>query len=318
MNGFADVRGRFDSYFCVTPTIRLGGEREAIDGAPAETAAKLRRGPLELGGISTRVLSTAGRGRRVLLLHGWLDNAETWLEVLARLGAAGRSAVAYDQPGFGAAPPLREGSVIDQLTDFAALAVERFADEAGEDAVVAGNSLGGWVALRLAERRGLPLAGVVPIAPAGIRMAPLFFSADRIPAASRILSLPAPVPPAALRSVVGRLYRTLGFADPATVDQAVIDRFTRFNADRPVVRERLDYAKRLRSELARPFAPERIEVPVIVLWGDRDRLCLPAGAAELAKLLPHARIELLPGIGHTPQVEAPERVVAAIEALAAA
>jgi pimeloyl-ACP methyl ester carboxylesterase len=301
----------------MTPTIRLGGEREAIDGAPAEAAAKLRRGPLELGGISTRMLSTAGRGRPVLLLHGWLDNAETWLDILGRLGVAARPAIAYDQPGFGAAPPLREGSVIDQLADFAALAVDRLAADAGEDVVVAGNSLGGWVALRLAARGRLPLAGVVPIAPAGIRMAPFFFTADRIPAASRILTLPAPVPPAAVRSVVGRLYRTLGFADPATVDQAVIDRFTRFNADRPVVRERLDYAKRLRSELAHPFDPEQIEVPVIVLWGDRDRLCMPAGAAELAEMVPHARVEMLPGVGHTPQIEVPERVMAAIEELAA-
>jgi pimeloyl-ACP methyl ester carboxylesterase len=302
----------------MTPAIRLGGERETIDGVPAAAAAKLRRGPLELGGISTRMLSTAGRGRPVLLLHGWLDNAETWLDVLGRLGAAGRPAVAYDQPGFGAATPLREGSVIDQLTDFAALAVERLAAEAGEDTVVAGNSLGGWVALRLAERDRVPLAGVVAIAPAGIRMAPFFFTADRIPAAARILTLPAPVPPAAVRSVVGRLYRALGFGDPATVDQVVIDRFTRFNADRPIVRERLEYAKRLRSELAHPFDPERIEVPVTVLWGDRDRLCLPAGAAELAELLPHARIEMLPGVGHTPQIEVPERVVAAIEGLVAA
>jgi pimeloyl-ACP methyl ester carboxylesterase len=302
----------------MTPAIRLGGEQLAIDGAPPEAAARLRRGPLELGGISTRMLSTGGHGRPVLLLHGWLDNAETWLDVLGRLGAAGRPAVAYDQPGFGTAPPLREGSVIDQLADFAALAVERLAGDAGEDVVVAGNSLGGWVALRLAERERLPLAGIVAIAPAGIRMAPLFFTADRIPAASRILTLPAPVPPAAVRSVVGRLYRTLGFGDPAGVDQAVIDRFTRFNADRPVVRERLDYAKRLRSELTHPFDPERIEVPVTVLWGDRDRLCMPAGAAELGERLPHARIEMLPRIGHTPQVEAPERVVAAIEELAAA
>ena len=301
----------------MTPAIRLGGEQEAIDGAaPSEAAAKLRRGPLELGGISTRMLSTSGRGRPVLLLHGWLDNAETWLDVLGRLGAAGRPAVAYDQPGFGTAPPLREGSVVDQLADFAALAVQRFAAEAGEDVVVAGNSLGGWVALRLAERDRLPLAGIVPIAPAGIRMAPFFFTADRIPAASRILALPAPVPPAAVRSVVGRLYRTLGFGDPAGVDQAVIDRFTRFNVDRPLVRERLDYAKRLRPDLANPFDPERIEVPVIVLWGDRDRLCMPAGAAELAERLPHARVEMLPGVGHTPQIEVPEAVVAAIEELA--
>ena len=46
-------------------------------------------------------------------------------------------------------------------------------------------------------------------------MAPLFFTLERLPAVSRIIAMPAPVPPALVRSVAGRLYRTLAFADPA-------------------------------------------------------------------------------------------------------
>jgi pimeloyl-ACP methyl ester carboxylesterase len=57
-------------------------------------------------------------------------------------------------------------------------------------------------------------------------------------------------------------------------------------------------------------------VPVHVIWGDRDRLSLPEGAGELGGLIPHARIEMLAGVGHSPQAEAPDVVVAAIEALA--
>ena len=179
-----------------------------------------------------------------------------------------------------------------------------------------GNSLGGWVALRLAEFSDLPLAGVVPIGPAGIRMAPLFFTLDRMPAVSRIISVPAPVPPAVVRGVAGRLYRTLAFADPAGVDKSVVDRFTRFHVERPVIRERIEYAKRLRPELDDPFDPDRIRCPVTVIWGDADRLCMVEGAAELAEALPKARIEILPGVGHTPQIEAPEVVVEAIAELA--
>ena len=180
-----------------------------------------------------------------------------------------------------------------------------------------GNSLGGWVALRLAERRDLPIAGVVPIGPAGIKMAPLFFSADRIPAVSQIIGMPAPVPPAVTRRVVGRLYRALAFGDPASIDQEVVDRFTRYNVERPVIRERIDYAKRINGDLENPFDADAIEVPVTVIWGDRDRLCVPAGARILGDMLPHAKIVMLEGIGHTPQVEAPDVVVDAIEELAA-
>ena len=120
--------------------------------------------------------------------------------------------------------------------------------------------------------------------------------------------MPAPVPPAVVRSVAGRLYRNLAFADPAGVDQAVVDRFTRFHVDRPEVRRRLEYAKRLRAELDDPFDADAIKVPVSVIWGEADRLCMPAGAKELGEALPHARIATLPGVGHTPMWDDPELV----------
>jgi pimeloyl-ACP methyl ester carboxylesterase len=301
----------------MSPAIRLGGEREALDrAAPKTPPARLRRDEVTLGGVQTRSVSARGEGVPTVLLHGWMDNADTWLAVLERLAAAGRPAVAYDLPGFGTAPPLDDGEVLDQLGEFAAAAVLAAAEETGREVVVAGNSLGGWVALRLAQDGDLPLAGIVPIGPAGVKMAPFFFTADRIPAVSTVLGLPAPVPPALVRSIVGRFYRTLGFADPAAVDHSVVDRFTRHNVDRAVLRQRIDYAKRLRKHLDAPFDGSRIEVPVTVLWGDRDRLCMVAGAEELGEILPHAEIRILPGVGHTPQVEVPEVVVEAIAELA--
>jgi pimeloyl-ACP methyl ester carboxylesterase len=299
------------------PTIRLGGETEPFPGedGPGKTA-RLRSREVEVGGVATRAVSARGEGVPAILLHGWLDNADTWLAVLDRLAVADRPAIAYDLPGFGTAPRLNSGSVLDQLVDFAAAAVAEVAERSESKVVVAGNSLGGWVALRLAQDPDLPLAGIVPIGPAGVRMAPAFFTLDRIPAVSRIIGMPAPVPPAVVRSVAGNLYRRLAFADPAGVDQVVVDRFTRFHVDRPLIRERIDYAKRLRVELGDPFDGDAIKVPVSVIWGEADRLC-PAGGAELlAERLPHARIEMLPGIGHTPQIEAPDVVVAAIAELA--
>jgi pimeloyl-ACP methyl ester carboxylesterase len=304
----------------MTPAIRLGGERpEAERAAPPAHSARVKRGELELNRLATRMLSTPGEGRPVILLHGWMDNAETWLDVLGRLAEIGRPALAYDQPGFGEAPSLNGDDVLDQLVTFAAAAVEWAAERTGEDVVVAGNSLGGWVALRLAALGDLPLAGVVPVSPAGLRMAPLFFTVDRIPAVRRIIGLPAPVPPAAIRTVVARIYRSVAFGDPAAVSDPVVERFVRgVGVDRPVIAERLEYAKRLRDDLDDPFDAERIDVPVHVIWGDRDRLTLPEGAAALAELIPHATVEMLEGIGHSPQAEAPDVVVDAIQGLAGA
>ena len=301
----------------MTPAIRLGDRDDRRREAPTpEPINRLGHGRVTVGGIETRAIWSRGEGVPTVLLHGWMDNSDTWLEVLDLLAARNMPAIAYDQPGFGVAPPLNGGNVLDQLVDFGGRAVLRAAEQSGGPVLVAGNSLGGWVALRLAAHPELPIAGIVPIGPAGIRMAPLFFTVDRIPAVSQLIGMPAPVPDSMVRSVAGRIYRSLAFGDPAAIDRSVVDRFTRFTTERPVIRERLDYAKRLREDLDEPFDPEKVKAPVLALWGDRDRLCPPAGADDLAKLLPRARIEIIPNCGHCPQIECPDVVADAIESLA--
>ena len=303
----------------MTPAIRLGdrdGPRR--EAPPAEPINRLGRGRMTVGGIETRTVWSNGRGTAVVLLHGWMDNADTWLEVLDLLAARNRPAIAFDQPGFGVAPPLSGGDVLEQLVDYAARAVLRASEACDGPVVVAGNSLGAWTALRLAAHEDVPVGGVVAIGPAGIRMAPLFFAVDRIPAVSRLLGIPAPVPDGMVRGVAGQLYRRLAFGDGARMDQSIVDRFTRFTTDRAVISERINYAKRIRRDLDDPFDAERITAPVTVLWGTNDRLCLPDGAERLQEMIPHARIEMLEGIGHCPQLECPEVVADAIEALAGA
>jgi len=296
----------------MSPAIRLGDTGEHPREAPPAPTPRLNRKRVTVGGVPTRVLTARGDGPPVILLHGWLDNAETWLPVLERLAARGQSASAYDQPGFGVAPDMEVENALDQLTDFAEDAVLAAAARSGRKVIVVGNSLGGWVCLRLAERQNLPIAGIVPIGPAGVRMARFFFTADRIPVVNRLITMPAPVSPAAVRGIVGRFYRSLAFGDPAGVDQAVVDRFTKFNDDRRVVARRIEYVKGIRGDLDHAFEADRITVPVTVIWGDRDRLCMPGGAEDLAEAIPHARIQMLEGIGHTPQVESPDVVVDAI------
>lgn len=58
----------------------------------------------------------------------------------------------------------------------------------------------------------------------------------------------------------------------------------------------------------------RISAPVTILTGDRDESVLPdVHARALAKVLPQAGLEILPGVGHMPHHAMPERVMAAIK-----
>src|SRR5215212_3941664 len=123
---------------------------------------------LTLAGYSTRVLELEGNGPPLVFFHGFSDSADTWRATMAKLGKADRRAVAVDLPGFAKASPLKPGKLLPQLDRFAAEVVRYAAPNGG--AVVAGNSLGGCVALRLAESDDLGLAGIVPVAPAGLDM----------------------------------------------------------------------------------------------------------------------------------------------------
>ncbi len=268
---------------------------------------------LELAGYRTRVLELEGAGAPLVFLHGFSDSADTWRRVLALLGQRDRRAVAVDLPGFAEGGPLRPDLVLPQLDAFAAALVEHCAGEAGEAAVLVGNSLGGVVALRAAERRDLPLAGVVPIAPAGLDMPRWFALIERDPIVRTLLELPFPLPERAVRGVVGEVYRRLVFARPRAAAREVVSAFTSHHRDRASVGRYLDTGRRLLPELADPFRLERVAVPVLIIWGREDRMVYHRGARRVLDAVPGARLELFDGCGHCPQLEEAERVVELLE-----
>jgi pimeloyl-ACP methyl ester carboxylesterase len=264
---------------------------------------------LNLAGYQTRVLELEGDGVPILMFHGYADSADTWRLVLDRLGRRGRRAIAVDLPGFGTADPLLDDPILPQLDQFAAAAVKYLAGRSREQVVVVGNSLGGCVALRLAERRGERLAGVVGVAPAGLQMSRMLHLVQRDPVLRTLLALPTPVPSAVLRAAVARLYARLAFASPGAVDPAVVSAFTWHHRHRASVAGYLATAQRLIPELRQPFHLDHISTRVLLVWGDRDRLVFPRGAEHVLDAVPGSRLELLHGVGHCPQVEAPDRLV---------
>ena len=257
------------------------------------------------GGFDTRVLELEGNGPPLVLLHGFADSADTWRVVLDRLGRADRRAIAVDLPGFATADPLSDGKVLPQLDRFASAVVSWAASEGGDEVVVAGNSLGGCVALRAAQKETLPIAGVVPVAPAGFDMARWFVLLERDPILRTLLGVPAPMPEAVVRQVVARAYRMLAFARPGKADAAVVDAFTSHHRDRSAVRRYLDVGHRMLPELndRACFKLERVRCPVLVVWGERDVMVAPSGADRIRAALPDAQVHLIPGCGHCPQIE---------------
>lgn len=258
-------------------------------------------------GYDTRVLELEGDGPPVLMFHGYADSADTWRLVLARLARRGQRAVAVDLPGFGGADDLDSGPILPQLDAFALDALRYASGRPRRPTVLVGNSLGGCISLRLAEHHGSRLAGVVAAAPAGLQMSRLLFLVERDPVLRSLLALPAPVPAVVLRAAVARLYVQLAFAPGHKVDPQVITTFTSHHRQRAKVASYLAIAHRLLPELRSALDLEQIHTPLLLVWGERDRLLFHRGAQRILDAVPDSRLELLRGIGHCPQVEAPDR-----------
>ncbi|MEA2196016.1 MAG: hypothetical protein QOJ25_67 [Solirubrobacteraceae bacterium] len=261
---------------------------------------------LTLAGYDTRVLELEGDGAPILLLHGYADSADGWRSILALLARRGQRAIAVDLPGFATADGLGPGPILPQLDDFAAAAVAYLRGRRRPPVVAVGHSLGGCLALRLAERHAGELAGVVAVAPAGLAMTRLLSLLERDPILTSLLALPVPIPSAVVRAAAARIYLGL-LAAPASIDPRVVASFSRHLRDRSTAARYLETARRLLRELRDPFEPERMSRPVLLVWGERDRLSFARGAEPLLEAAPDAHLELLPGIGHCPQVEAPAR-----------
>ena len=261
---------------------------------------------LRVDGYTTRALELEGDGPGLIFLHGWGDSADTWRPLMAELGSRGQRAIAVDLPGFGHASSLAKDAILPQLDAFAGALVEQWE---AERPVVVGNSLGGVAALRLAERADLPLAGVVPVAPAGLQMPRWFDLVERDPVVRRLLALPVPIAPRVIQAMVGEVYRQLAFARPRAAEAAVVGAFAAHHASRQGVAALLDSGRRLLPELsAPPFDFSRVECPVMLVWGTRDRMVPHAGARLLLEALPETRVELIEGCGHCPQLEATGRL----------
>ena len=259
---------------------------------------------IDLAGYGTRVLELEGSGPPVLLIHGFSDSADTWRLTLERLAREGRRALAVDLPGFAEADPLpADGRVLEHYDAFAAAAVERLADE-GERVIVAGNSLGGCVALRVGARGDLPVAGIVPVAPAGLDMPRWFSIIERDLLVRGILGSPVPPPGPVVRRTVGVVYRQLAFARPRAASEDVVRAFTGHLRDARSVSRFLDVGRRMLPELTLDaFDFDAIDVPVLLVWGDRDRMVSHSGARHILDAVPQARYVELPGCGHCPQLE---------------
>jgi pimeloyl-ACP methyl ester carboxylesterase len=207
--------------------------------------------------------------------------------------------LAVDLPGFGRSPSLPEGTA--PTPEALAGEVERAMEDAGFDqAVLCGNSLGGWIALELA-RRGRA-SSVVAISPAGLQHKREKGWGRNVLLCMRWAARTLPAPEPLLRTKAGcALYAGPAVARPWRLEPSDFPEVLRLFADAPGFHATLPH-----TFDGQPKGLNEIDVPVRILWGTQDRILLPRQGRRFERLIPNAELRYLKGLGHTPMSDDPE------------
>lgn len=248
-----------------------------------------------------------GSGEVVLLIHGMAGSSDTWNAVLPRL-AANYRVIAPDLLGHGrSAKPRGDYS----LGAFAA-GLRDLLDELGVSrATIIGQSLGGGVAMQFLYQhpeycRRLILIGSGGLGPDVGWMLRLLAA----PGAEFLLPVIAPKAVVALGDRVRPWLAAMGLGSPQAAQtwqsySSLSDQPTRAAFLR-TLRSVVDYRGQSVSALSR--LSMHLEVPSLVIWGDRDPIIPVAHAYSVQAARPGSVLKVLPGLGHYPHVEAPDEV----------
>ncbi|MFE7707453.1 alpha/beta fold hydrolase [Streptomyces sp. NPDC057486] len=246
-----------------------------------------------------------GSGEPLLLLHGIGHHRQAWDPVLPVL-ASERDVIAVDLPGFGVSAALPDGVPYDLASVVPVLG--SFCEALGLDRPhVAGNSLGGLLALELGRER--LVRSVTALSPAGF-----WTESERLYAFGTLramrrgaLALPMPLIERLSRSAAGRaaltstIYARPGRRSPEAVVSETV-----------ALREATGFHETLAVGRHVAFTEDVPGLPVTIAWGSRDRLLLRRQGVRAKHAIPGARLVRLPDCGHVPMNDDPALVARVI------
>jgi pimeloyl-ACP methyl ester carboxylesterase len=239
----------------------------------------------------------------IVLLHCYTCSIHWW-EKLEPLLVPGHRVVSIDLLGHGGSEKPRDGYDAENQADLVAAALR---DAGVSDALVVGQSLGGVIGTAVAERHPELVRGLV------VMDSPPSTGYRDFPVTARLAT--APVIGQALERLAPDSAIRDGLSDAFAEGFEVPDQFVE-DVKRMTYTSFKDIPDQVDDYIEESSLPERlaaIDKPLLVIYGEEDTIVVPPDeAADEFRDVPGARVVMLPGVGHTPQMEAPAKSAALI------
>lgn len=267
---------------------------------------------IDIHGVRQAVVDEGDGDEVLLLIHGMAGSAQTWRAVLPQLAKKYR-VIAPDLLGHGQSSKPRT----DYSLGAFAVGLRDLLDELGvESATVVGHSLGGGVAMQFLYQhpdycRRLVLIGSGGLGPDVGWILRLLAA----PGAEFVMPVIAPAPVLRAGNAVKSWLSSAGLRSPRGAEiwasySSFSDSETR-HAFLRTLRSVVDYRGQSVSALNRLNLREGL--PVLAIWGEEDNIIPVDHAYSALEARPDCRLEILPGVGHFAQVEAPAKVIDLID-----
>jgi pimeloyl-ACP methyl ester carboxylesterase len=269
---------------------------------------------IDVGSGTLRYRDSGGAGLPVLLSHGIGGSLELWNRQFENPDPALRL-IAWDMPSHGLSTPAPGDTSLDGI----ARQGLRLLQALGVGpALLAGNSLGGAVSLRIAAQSPQAVSGLLLVAAATLgRETPLPFRLMTLPVLGKVLTKPGPmavkqqvqaivhrresITPEVLAAIERNVMRPGGAAHFLQLLRALTD----FGGQKPEVSQRS-------LEILRA-----LKVPVTFLHGELDGVLPAAHSRQAHAVTAGSQLVVVPDCGHTPQLEAPVAFQRALDGLRA-
>jgi pimeloyl-ACP methyl ester carboxylesterase len=231
-----------------------------------------------------------GKGKVVLLLHGWAGSAQGFHKLQAEL-AKKYKVVALDLPGFGGSQPPDGAWGLDDYAYFVNNFLAKI--EIGKLHGLLGHSNGGAIAIRGMARGWLSADKLLLLASAGIRGE----YKGRIKAIRMITkagkALTTPLPKAVKQKLRTKVYKTVG-------------------SDMLVAEHLQETFKKVVTDDVRADATH-LALPTLLIYGDKDDSSPLSYAKILQEAIKGSKLEVVPGAGHFVYDDQPEAVLKSVK-----